>query len=81
MGLVQHGNLGMDLGTRQTKNGTIFFSWAGLMISGLSRAYQALGDSAYLERATRAAQFVQSQLYKADSGRLIRNAYRDNSSG
>ena len=51
------------------------------MISGLSRAYQALGDSAYLERATRTAQFVQSQLYKPDSGRLIRNAYRDNSSG
>ena len=51
------------------------------MISGLSRAYQVLGDSAYLERATRAAQFVQSQLYKADSGQLIRNAYRDNSTG
>ncbi len=51
------------------------------MISGLSRAYQALGDSAYLERATRAAQFVQSQLYKADSGLLIRNAYRDSSTG
>ena len=58
-----------------------FFSCIGLMISGLSRAHQALGDSAYLERATRAAQFVQSQLYKTDSGRLIRNAYRDNSTG
>ena len=51
------------------------------MISGFSRAYQALGDSAYLERATKAAQFVQSQLYKADSGVLIRNAYRDSNTG
>ena len=51
------------------------------MISGFSRAYQALGDSGYLERATKAAQFVQSHLFKADSGVLIRNAYRDNNTG
>ena len=43
------------------------------MISGFSRAYQALGDSGYLESATKAAQFVQSQLFKADSGVLISN--------
>ena len=47
------------------------------MISGFTHAYQALGDTTYLERATRAAQFVQAHLYKADSGVLIRNTYRD----
>ena len=47
------------------------------MISGLSHAYQALGDSTYLERVTQAAQFVQTHLFKADTGVLIRNAYRD----
>ena len=51
------------------------------MISGLCHAYQSLGDSSYLVRATEAARFVESHLYKSDSGVLIRNAYRDNSTG
>ena len=51
------------------------------MISGFCHAYQALGDSTYLERATKAAQFIQTHLYKVDSGVLIRNAYRDATTG
>ena len=54
---------------------------SGLMISGFSQAYQALGDSAYLERATKSAEFVRAQLYKVDRGVLIRNAYRDTATG
>ena len=51
---------------------------AGLMISGFAHAHQVLGDPAYLERATAAAQFVRTHLYNPEKGVLIRNAYRDN---
>ena len=61
------------------RNDIIFL--IGLMISGFSRAYQALGDSTYLDRATKSAQFVHGHLYKVDRGVLIRNAYRDNTTG
>ena len=47
----------------------------GLMISGFARAAQALGDASYLERAEKAARYVQSQLFVGKT--LKRNSYRD----
>ncbi|MBI2440169.1 MAG: thioredoxin domain-containing protein [Lentisphaerae bacterium] len=47
-------------------------AWNGLMISALARAYQVLEDSRYLAAATRAAGFIEAQLYDAKSGRLLR---------
>ena len=54
-------------------------SLPGLMISGFARAAQILDDPAYLERAVRAAQFIQSHLYNSEKGVLMRNGYRDDS--
>lgn len=47
------------------------------MISGYARAFQALGDKNYLEKAIRAAEFLKNHLYNSESGTLSRNAYRD----
>lgn len=45
----------------------------GLMITGLAKAYRALGDQQCYEKATRAAQFLRSNLYRSDSGQLMRS--------
>ncbi|KAJ3192181.1 pre-mRNA-splicing factor syf1 [Irineochytrium annulatum] len=50
----------------------IIVSWNGLMISGLARAAQAFSDPDLLATAVRAAEFLQSTLYKAETNRLIR---------
>ena len=49
----------------------------GLMISGFARAAQVLQDSAHLDRAVAAAHFIKQHLYKAETGVLVRNGYRD----
>ena len=54
----------------------IITAWNGLMISAYARGTQVLGDSGYLEAATRAAAFVRAQLYDASRKVLVRN-YRE----
>ncbi|MHC4548331.1 MAG: thioredoxin domain-containing protein [Planctomycetota bacterium] len=48
----------------------VLTAWNALMISGLAKAYQALGDEALLESAVRAAGFVRANLVR--DGRLLR---------
>lgn len=47
-------------------------AWNGLMISAFARAYQVLGDTSYLTAATNSARFVESELYDAKQGTLLR---------
>lgn len=51
----------------------ILTAWNGLMISAYARAYQDLGDPAYLASATRAAGFLKRTLYDAKRGVLFRS--------
>jgi uncharacterized protein YyaL (SSP411 family) len=58
----------------------IITAWNGLMISALAKGHQVLGrDSAqpeaspYLQAATRAAEFLQRELYDAATGELYRS--------
>ena len=53
-----------------------FFSVVGLMISGLARAAQVLGEEIYEKRARKAADFVKKYLFDAKSGQLLRSCYR-----
>jgi uncharacterized protein YyaL (SSP411 family) len=53
----------------------ILTAWNGLMISAFARAYQDLGEEAYLRAATRAATFLRDNLTDPESGHL-RRAYR-----
>ena len=54
----------------------ILTAWNGLMISGFARAYQVLGDPAYLEAANNAADFVREKLYRTETNTL-RRSFRD----
>ena len=54
----------------------IITAWNGLMISAFARGAQVLGDTAYLESATRATTFLREQLYDASRKVLLRN-YRE----
>jgi len=57
----------------------------GMMISAFAKASQVLADAAYLEKALKAIQFVQRELYCTDpsaaaiNGRLLRSCYVDSS--
>jgi hypothetical protein len=51
----------------------IIAAWNGLMISAYARAAQALDDARYLEIATRAANFLRTNLYEGKSKLLYRN--------
>src|SRR5438874_5635244 len=57
----------------------IIAAWNGLMISAYARAAQILDEPRYLERATRAAKFLRSNLYDEKSRLLFRN-YRESRS-
>jgi uncharacterized protein YyaL (SSP411 family) len=57
----------------------IIAAWNGLMISAYARGAQVLGESHYLESATRAAKFIQANLYDKRSKMLFRS-YRDDRS-
>ncbi len=57
----------------------ILTAWNGLMISAFARGYQVLGDPAYLQAASRAADFIEEKLYRSDSNTLIRS-YREGAS-
>ncbi|HEX4749865.1 MAG TPA: thioredoxin domain-containing protein [Bryobacteraceae bacterium] len=50
----------------------ILTSWNGLMISALSLGYRVLDDERYLHAAERAADFLLTQMYDPESGRLLR---------
>ncbi|MDD2600085.1 MAG: thioredoxin domain-containing protein [Kiritimatiellae bacterium] len=50
----------------------IIAAWNGLMISAFARAAQVLGDTAYLNAATRAAGFVRTEMYRAKERTLLR---------
>jgi uncharacterized protein len=54
----------------------IIAAWNGLMISAYARGAQILGESRYLESATRAAKFIQANLYD-DKSELLFRSYRD----
>ena len=54
------------------KDDKILSAWNGMMITAFSRAYQALGDSAYLEAARRCADFVLSGM-RRKNGLLYRS--------
>jgi len=51
----------------------ILTAWNGLMISAYARAHQQLGDPEYLTAATRAATFIQQNLYDKQRGILLRS--------
>jgi uncharacterized protein len=54
-------------------------AWNGLMTSAFARAYQVLDDPAYLKVANKAADFIQQNLYHADTNTLLRS-YRQGAS-
>jgi uncharacterized protein YyaL (SSP411 family) len=47
-------------------------AWNGLMISAFARAYQVLGDDAYITAARRASEFIRANLYDESRGVLLR---------
>ena len=51
----------------------IVTAWNGLMISAYARAHQTLGDTAYLESARRAVDFIRTRLYRQADGILLRS--------
>jgi uncharacterized protein YyaL (SSP411 family) len=55
----------------------IITAWNGLMISALAQGYCVLGDSSYLDSATRCADFIWSKQWQ--SGKLFR-VYKDRQS-
>ena len=65
---------------RPHRDDKIIAAWNGLMISAFAKAHQVLGLSAtgpdssrFLERATRAAEFLKQELYDDRTGILYRN--------
>lgn len=54
----------------------IISEWNGLMISALARAGATLGESAYLEAAGRAAQFLRDYLYD-ESNKILFRRWRE----
>jgi uncharacterized protein YyaL (SSP411 family) len=53
------------------KDDKVLTSWNGLMIAGMAKAYQALGDEVLVEAARRAARFICRRMKTADA-RLYR---------
>ncbi|MBA2432467.1 MAG: thioredoxin domain-containing protein, partial [Chthoniobacterales bacterium] len=51
----------------------IITAWNGLMISGFARAAQVLQEDRYAAAAERAAQFIRTHLYHAQTRTLVRN--------
>ena len=54
----------------------IITAWNGLMISAFGKAYQVLGEKAYLDAALDAAQFIEAKLHDPQTHHLFRR-YRD----
>ncbi|MFC1597599.1 thioredoxin domain-containing protein, partial [Planctomycetota bacterium] len=62
-----------DKRVRPTKDDKVLAAWNGLMISGLARGYQVLGDERYLSAAARAADFVLTEMVRDE---LLLRTYR-----
>ncbi len=58
------------------KDDKILTSWNGLMISAYAKAYQALNEPEYLEKAQLAAEFILDKLYNAADKKLL-HRWRD----
>jgi uncharacterized protein YyaL (SSP411 family) len=54
----------------------IITAWNGLMVSAFAKASRVLDEKRYLEAATRAAEFIERELFDSDSGTL-RRRFRD----
>ncbi|KAJ8318185.1 hypothetical protein KUTeg_003276 [Tegillarca granosa] len=50
-------------------------SWNGLMISGLAKAGQVLGDEDIIRTAVQAAEFLKANMYNSDKNILYRSCY------
>lgn len=50
-------------------------SLLGLMISGLSKAGQALGKSMFVDQAVKTASFLETHMYDKASNTLYRTSY------
>lgn len=48
----------------------------GLMISGFAQCGAILGKKEYIDRAVRAASFLQNHMFNASSGKLLRTCYQ-----
>ncbi|HEY4302383.1 MAG TPA: thioredoxin domain-containing protein [Candidatus Didemnitutus sp.] len=57
---------------RPGRDNKVVAAWNGLMISALARGAQILGEAAYLAAATRAAEFLATNLYDESDGTLFR---------
>jgi uncharacterized protein YyaL (SSP411 family) len=66
-----------ELRPKPHKDDKLLLSWNGLMISAFAKAYQIFHDPSYLEVATKAVQFLVTQLYEPMSERLLRR-FRNN---
>ncbi|XP_062592799.1 spermatogenesis-associated protein 20-like isoform X2 [Saccostrea cucullata] len=53
----------------------IVAAWNGLMISGLSKAGQALKESAFVDQALKTATFLKNNMYNKESNILYRTSY------
>ncbi|HEY3413194.1 MAG TPA: thioredoxin domain-containing protein [Armatimonadota bacterium] len=65
-----------ELRRRPLLDDKILTSWNGLMISGFSHAYRAIGDEDYLQAARSASDFMLGRLWDADK-RTLHRRYRD----
>jgi uncharacterized protein YyaL (SSP411 family) len=57
---------------RPHRDDKVITAWNGLMISALAKGAQVLGEADRLHAATRAAEFIQRELYDAKAGVLYR---------
>ncbi|MBA2744527.1 MAG: thioredoxin domain-containing protein [Chthoniobacterales bacterium] len=64
---------------RPARDDKIVTTWNGLMISAFARASDVLDVLAYLEAATRSANFIQQKLFREDTNTLARS-YREGAS-
>ena len=61
---------------RPHRDEKIIVAWNGLMISAFARAAGVLGEAKYLEAATRAASFIQAELWD-ESTQALRRHFKD----
>jgi uncharacterized protein YyaL (SSP411 family) len=75
LGCLQKLKLRRDARPRPHLDDKVITAWNGLMISALAKEYQILADEGLgcLTTATRAAEFIERELYDASSGVLYRS--------
>ena len=65
---------------RPARDDKVLVAWNGLMVSALARAAQVFDSAEYLDAARAAARFIESRLYNAKTGSLVRR-YRQGDAG